>query len=463
MEAPLIVLNLFFPSIHLSLIHLLKSLYFALFSWIQQNVAQFAFFTQHPTVSSFTKIIHGLNTANVSLDSGEVTMIHTIVRDQVPSLSSEYRPPWWLALGDLQTIWSSVFHHKYVACINYERKYIIVPDGGCISLDITPPVSTALPPNVPVVVVLHGLLGGSHASYVRSAVSHITRKTAQGGLGLRVVVFNLRGCSRTPVTSSLLYHPGMTDDLRSVILYVSSQFPHSKLFGLGFSLGAGYLTNYLSEEGDASPLSAAFVVSNVWDYAGCSLELSHGRLISRILYNPVLGLGHQKVIARNREAFKSHPRIAQILEKRIMTMSWISAHFTAHLEGIDPLQFLHNTSCAKSIAGVRIPLICLNARDDPLLPESYLPVNQVKASKHVVMVVTDRGGHLGWVTANTERKREMDVWYTPAIIEYFRAMLRIREDTPRITPRATVSDKLGMVRQVGRPNVGFLEVLEKDI
>lgn len=99
------------------------------------------------------------------------------------------------------------------------------------------------------VIILHGLLGGSHASYVLSAVSKVTRPPEQGGLGYRAMVFNLRGCtlfsqrystsistilgSKTPVTSSFLYHPGMTDDLRSVILYATYLYPNSKLFGLG--------------------------------------------------------------------------------------------------------------------------------------------------------------------------------------------------------------------------------------
>ncbi|KAF8526275.1 AB-hydrolase YheT [Hysterangium stoloniferum] len=379
-------------------------------------------------VQSGSRFFHGGTTAPLALIGEKADSLHVLLRQEVPALFRPYTPTWWMPLGDLQTIYSSVFHRRKEPRVHYERKYILVPDGGCISMDITPPISSKSPPDTPIVIVLHGLLGGSHVSYIRSAVAQLTKPTHEGGLGLRAVAFNLRGCSKTPVTSPLLYHPGMTDDLRSVVLYVSSQYPNAKLFGLGFSLGAGYLTNYLGEEGDQSPLIAGFNVSNVWDYSACSLELSHGRLLSRTVYNPLLGKGHQRIIKRNRQAFGFHSELDNLLNKRLVTMSWFTGQFMSQTAGVDPIQFLHDTSCAKSIPNIQVPLLCLNAHDDPLLPANCLPVNQVRESKHVMMVVTERGGHLGWFEDARDELGEFEPWYTPAIVQYFRMMLRVREN-----------------------------------
>ena len=54
----------------------------------------------------------------------------------------------------------------------------------------------------------------------------------------------------------------MTSDLASVILYLRTIAPAAPFFGLGFSMGAGLLTHYLSETGENSGLNAGFAVSN---------------------------------------------------------------------------------------------------------------------------------------------------------------------------------------------------------
>lgn len=136
------------------------------------------------------------------------------------------------------------------------RKCILVPDGGNIALDFTPPAAfNSRCDKNPVVIVLHGALGhatclssiarcdpnapsppnagSSKASYVQAALEPLTRPKALGGSGLRAVVFNFRGCGGSRLTSPRLYHPRMTDDLRSIILYLHSVLPVAPLYALG--------------------------------------------------------------------------------------------------------------------------------------------------------------------------------------------------------------------------------------
>jgi len=66
-----------------------------------------------------------------------------------------------------------------------------------------------MPPDTPIVVVMHGLTGGmtycirnpsfdalqgSYESYVRAILAPACRAVSQGGLGYRAVVVNFRGC-----------------------------------------------------------------------------------------------------------------------------------------------------------------------------------------------------------------------------------------------------------------------------
>lgn len=103
--------------------------------------------------------------------------------------------------GHLQTIYSAFADFSRVDLINYERRIIKVPDGGQIALDFTPPnrFSNKNDPT-PTLIVLHGLTGGSHESYVRSLISPLTKE-----FGWRAVVTNFRGCAGSKLTSPKLY------------------------------------------------------------------------------------------------------------------------------------------------------------------------------------------------------------------------------------------------------------------
>ena len=84
--------------------------------------------------------------------------------------------------------------------------YVPLP-AGLLALDITPPLGDRpVQDNETVVLVAHGLTGGSHESYVRSALTVLTGPTTEGGLGLRAIVLNSRGCNNSPVITPKLYH-----------------------------------------------------------------------------------------------------------------------------------------------------------------------------------------------------------------------------------------------------------------
>ena len=131
------------------------------------------------------------------------------------------------------------------------------------------------------VVLNHGLTGGSHESYVRNIVVWLTKPRVDGGLGARAAVVNVshppchcnysrrrvrlswdqfRGCAQTPVTSAHLYCSGSTLDVHTATLFLADLFPSAPMFGLGFSLGAALMTRYLGEQGQNCRLEAAVVL-----------------------------------------------------------------------------------------------------------------------------------------------------------------------------------------------------------
>jgi predicted alpha/beta-fold hydrolase len=90
----------------------------------------------------------------------------------------------------------------------------------------------------PMLVMLHGLSGGSHELYLRHVLAPLV---GDGGWEACVVIS--RGCSRTKITTSVLYNARATWDVRQVVKWLRKTFPNRPLFGMGFSLGANIMTN----------------------------------------------------------------------------------------------------------------------------------------------------------------------------------------------------------------------------
>jgi hypothetical protein len=90
----------------------------------------------------------------------------------------------------------------------------------------------------PMLVVLHGLSGGSHEVYLR----HILAPLVKDGAWEACVV-NSRGCSQTKISTGVLYNARATWDVRQSVKWIRRKFPNRPLFGIGFSLGANILAN----------------------------------------------------------------------------------------------------------------------------------------------------------------------------------------------------------------------------
>lgn len=98
--------------------------------------------------------------------------------------------------------------------------------------------SLGSPDSKPMLVILHGLSGGSHEIYLRHAIAPLVEQR-----DWEICVVNSRGCARSKITSGVLYNARATWDIRQVVKWLRATFPNRPLFGLGFSLGANMLTN----------------------------------------------------------------------------------------------------------------------------------------------------------------------------------------------------------------------------
>ena len=108
-----------------------------------------------------------------------------------------YRAPLWLPGGNLQTLYPALLARH--PAVTYRRERWDTPDGDFIDLDwtITRPAESA-----PVMVLFHGLEGGSASHYARSLMHAANHRGWQG------VVVHFRGCSGELNRLPRAYHSG---------------------------------------------------------------------------------------------------------------------------------------------------------------------------------------------------------------------------------------------------------------
>lgn len=365
--------------------------------------------------------------------------------------------------GHLQTLYNVAGNFSKQNPLWYRRHILNLADGGTIGLDFTPVESSHLADDTPIVVVQHGLTGGSHEPYVRAILRPACAPVEEGGLGYRAVVVTFRGCAGVPVTSPKLYTAGHTDDLRQALVYISHKYPKAPLLGLGFSLGANVMTRYVGEEGNRCRLSSALVLSCPWN-----MEKNGHSLVSTFLGKQVwargMGTNLSKVVKRHQKALAQDPdhpvakALPAALSLRLPTLPEFDHTFTKNVgDLIDPFPFAtvdeyyRWSSSDHVVENIEIPFLAINAKDDPVV--KLCPMDG-KGNPNVVMVLTGRGGHLGWFQSGSGGSLKR--WTTKPALEWLKLMgddiLLEKRTLPTV-----YADENGYLKEEGQEVLGFRE------
>ncbi|KAI0077123.1 AB-hydrolase YheT [Panus rudis PR-1116 ss-1] len=393
-----------------------------------------------------------------------------LVRQKVPALSTGFSGVWWLPGGNAQTLYTAMGDFTHIDPVVYERRLLQTADGGIIAVDISPPIhSHPIQPNETVVVIAHGLTGGSHEHYVRSMVKKLTPAKEEGGLGARIVVSNYRGCNGSPVITPRLYNAGSSDDLRVVILWASQTFPNSTLLGLGFSLGANIMTKYTGEEGPACPLTAVVSLANVWDFYKGGQFGNTGTYENKYFYRYILGGALRSLLFMHKKVFLEHPDskitkevLDELSRKRKLRLLEYDNIVQTRMFGFkDAWDYYKKISSLNVLDKIEVPLLGINALDDPIIGWKVLPYAQVRRNPWVVLATTSGGGHMGWFEQGPDGS--ISRWESKPTVQFFRAIMEVKDQFPPRPRPKTIVNSQGFVQQEGSPDVAYREVTPESI
>ncbi|CAM1508286.1 Fc.00g051340.m01.CDS01 [Cosmosporella sp. VM-42] len=277
----------------------------------------------------------------------------------------------------------------------------------------------------PMLVVMHGLSGGSHEIYLRCAIEPLI-----GDGGWEVCVVNSRGCARSKITSSILYNARATWDVRQTVKWLKKRFPNRPLFGLGFSLGANMLTNYCGEEGSDCLLKGAIVISNPWNLE-VSSRLLRDRLIGREVYLRAMGSALKELAATHREELQKNTKIDYDAVMNITYLNEFDRLIQCPTWGY-PTEFAYyrDSSSVDSLLAIKIPFLGIHSTDDPskIAVREAIPYEEFQLNPNTILLTTSLGGHLCWFQMGGGR------WFTQPIANFLNH-LAFKSDLDSLKPQ----------------------------
>ncbi|KAI5168257.1 abhydrolase domain-containing protein 1/3 [Nematocida sp. ERTm5] len=262
-------------------------------------------------------------------------------------------------------------------------------DGGSFVIMVYEPEVLA----THTVIVLHGLGGSANSKNVRILASHLVKE------GYRVIGLSARGTIKK-LKTPVFFHIGWNKDLVTTFKYALNTYSGS-VSGVGFSMGGHWLTKTFGEmdmhftEDEISRIKGGMAISIPFDFVKISEYMQ--KPIPRRIYNREFARKIHKFIQRNRDVFEENGYPVDKLLK-MNTMHELDMALTSKVFGITDLQeYYHKESCVNVIHKIRKPFFILNSKDDPIVPHYTIPIKECMQSTHVILGLTERGGHMGFL------------------------------------------------------------------
>jgi predicted alpha/beta-fold hydrolase len=201
-----------------------------------------------------------------------------------------------------------------------------------------------------------------------------------------------------------MYHSGETEDATLVLERLRREHPGRKLGAWGFSLGGNVLLKLMGErsDGGASLMDATVAMSVPFDLSAGGTHLERTRMGK--LYTAYFLRSLRRKVRAKVELLQAHVDVSAALRAR--TLREFDDAATAPLHGFrDAEQYYDQCSGVRYLAGVRVPTLILQSLDDPFLPPGTVPVVAMRENPSFTTVLTERGGHVGFIEGSPPRPR----------------------------------------------------------
>ncbi|XP_075219349.1 abhydrolase domain-containing protein 2 isoform X2 [Lycorma delicatula] len=200
-------------------------------------------------------------------------------------------------------------------------------------------------------------------------------------------------------------HDGYTGDFNEMLHHLTEKLPNTKIITLGYSMGGNIVTKYMGELDREQPANLIGGISICQGYdaiQGTKWLLQWQNFRRFYLYAMTeamksIVLKHRHILlsdeAKQRYALNEREIIAAA------TLPELDDAYTRKVYNFKTVEEMYRwSSCVNYLKNIRKPMIFINARDDPLVPDELLQPIRDFASTHngIAYMEVAHGGHLGF-------------------------------------------------------------------
>ncbi len=234
--------------------------------------------------------------------------------------------------------------------------------------------------------------------------------------GVRAFRMDQRGCGASRGLSRRLYHAGCSNDLARAVETIAELCPGSKASVVGYSLGGNIVLKLAGESPDLLPRNVVSVmaINPAIDLAetAASLQKPANRFYHRNFLKFAVKLAAALPAYSQRSRSRSRSRILPCFRSLdefntfLYTKMWKFGSLARYYEVC---------SSRPHLAAIRVPTLIVASVDDPIVPiQSFC---QVRLSSNTQLVVTEKGGHLGFI--GKARPADLDhFWIDWRVLEW---------------------------------------------
>ncbi|XP_077991419.1 monoacylglycerol lipase ABHD2-like [Glandiceps talaboti] len=313
------------------------------------------------------------------------------------------------------------------------RRSVLMPDGATCTFDVFDATEPHPSHGDYTLCVAPGIGNSSECKYIRTFVDYSRSH------GYRVAVLNHLGALKNvPLTSPRIFTYGETDEYAAMVTYLEDRHPNTHFIGVGFSMGGNIVLKYLGENASRQDKFLCGVSLCQGYELIYGIDAMHQWEKLRRFYNFAMTENMKSLLRRNKDMLfgngakmyyqKEGKKVPDYDLDKIFeatSLLHIDENFTRKMACYNSVEdFYRGASSCSYIPNIQIPLMVLNAEDDPLIPlKAYdIPKKHAQTVNNSIFVTTKHGGHLGYFEGGVVFSNTV-TWLDRVIIEYLDAVV----------------------------------------
>jgi uncharacterized protein len=310
----------------------------------------------------------------------------------MPIVESEFRSPWWMLGGHLQTQLPVLLRWQFPL-----GDPVFIPTRDNDQLSARFYSSSTAPKRL--IILSHGLEGSNRQHYILGMIDYCLKNNI-AGVQSDFLAWNLRGCGSPNNKTHKLYFAGCIKDLDDVVVW-AEQKGYAEIVLMGYSLGGNITLRWLGEQGAnaiSRKIKAVCTASSTVDLASSVKKLDR---LGNVFYRLFFVFSMKRRLKKKAKKFPDQIDLTSF--DRVNSFQSYDEFYSAPLNGFANTDELYLASSAVyQLANIQVPCLMVQAENDPFLAANSFPKEIAENNPQLTLEVCQSGGHVGFLSNRYE-------------------------------------------------------------